>query len=202
MILKNYYWYFTSVLSKEVCDKIIQSGLASKIEKGTVGDPKDSYKVLRKSRDSDVSWLNEKWIYNYLQPYVETANKNANWNFQWDFSEACQFTIYKKNQHYGWHSDMKVDPYPPDFWNVNTRNKIRKLSMTVSLSDEKDYVGGDLEFDFRNEKEKSKNIRVCSEIKTKGSIVVFPSFLWHRVKPVTKGTRYSLVMWSVGDPFK
>ena len=42
----------------------------------------------------------------------------------------------------------------------------------------------------------------CKEIFPKGSIVVFPSFLWHRVKPVTKGTRYSLVLWHLGYPFK
>jgi PKHD-type hydroxylase len=74
--------------------------------------------------------------------------------------------------------------------------------MTVSLTDKEDYVGGDLEFDFRNSKDKSKTIKVCKEIYPRGSIVVFPSFVWHRVKPVTKGTRYSLVMWSIGAPFK
>ena len=47
-----------------------------------------------------------------------------------------------------------------------------------------------------------KSVRKCAEIKQKGSVVVFPSHLWHRVKPVTKGTRYSLVMWNLGYPFK
>jgi len=201
MILKNYYWYFTSVLSKEVCDKIIEAGLNKPKEKGIVGVKKENYKVSKKTRDSDVSWLNDKWIYNYLQPFIETPNKNAGWNYDWDYSETCQFTIYGKNQHYDWHSDMKPEPYSSDYENINMRNKIRKLSMTVSLTDKKDYVGGDLEFDFRDTKDKS-TIRTCTEVQPRGSIVVFPSFVWHRVKPVTKGTRYSLVMWSLGYPFK
>ena len=46
------------------------------------------------------------------------------------------------------------------------------------------------------------NIRTCTEIKSQGSLVVFPSFVKHRVKPVTKGTRYSLVIWNLGQPYK
>ena len=84
--------------------------------------------------------------------------------------------------------------------NPNKHNKNRKLSVTVSLSDASDYQGGDLEFDCGNIKK--KRIMKCKEIKQKGSIVVFPSFVWHRVRPVKKGTRYSLVMWNLGHPFK
>ena len=87
--------------------------------------------------------------------------------------------------------------------NKNTLGKIRKLSATVSLSDSKEYSGGDLEFDFRNiNPDKGHNRKICKEIKPKGSIVVFPSHVWHRVTPVTKGTRYSLVIWNLGYPFR
>jgi PKHD-type hydroxylase len=51
-------------------------------------------------------------------------------------------------------------------------------------------------------RDEAKHLRKVTEILPKGSIVVFPSFLWHRVKPVTKGTRYSLVLWHLGYPFK
>ena len=73
--------------------------------------------------------------------------------------------------------------------------------MTVSLTDPEEYEGGDLEFDFRNEDEASQP-RVCEEIRKKGSVIVFPSFVWHRVKPVTKGIRHSLVCWNLGYPFR
>ena len=77
------------------------------------------------------------------------ANANAGWNFDWDWSESCQFTEYKKDHFYDWHCDSFEEPYNrPD--NENTHGKVRKLSMTVSLTDPDEYEGGDLEFDFRN----------------------------------------------------
>ena len=73
----------------------------------------------------------------------------------------------------------------------------------VSLSNSDDYEGGELEFDFRNLDPNQKQVIVpCKEIMERGSIVVFPSHLWHRVQPVTKGIRYSLVLWNLGHPFK
>jgi PKHD-type hydroxylase len=51
-------------------------------------------------------------------------------------------------------------------------------------------------------REEAKHLKQAKETLSKGSIIVFPSFVWHRVKPVTKGTRYSLVMWNLGYPFK
>ena len=71
------------------------------------------------------------------------------------------------------------------------------------MSDPKDYKGGELEIDCRNlDPDKKQNVCSLQQIKSKGSLVVFPSFVWHRVKPVTKGSRYSLVIWSLGWPFK
>ena len=84
--------------------------------------------------------------------------------------------------------------------------RIRKLSMTCQLTDGSEYKGGELEFDFRNYdphmRDESKHRIQCKEILPKGSIIVFPSFVWHRVKPVTSGTRYSLVVWHLGKPFR
>jgi PKHD-type hydroxylase len=144
--------------------------------------------------------LNDRWIYKEVQPYIHQANNSAGWNFDWNFSESCQFTKYKLNQFYDWHCDSWEQPYNnPD--NPNTHGKIRKLSVTCSLSDPKDYKGGELEFQFRNVDDPTPT-RPCLEILPRGSIVVFPSFVWHRVKPVTEGTRYSLVIWNLGYPFK
>jgi len=166
---------------------------ANKLEKEELDD-------LRKKRNSNIAWLNDRWIYKEVQPYVHQANSNAGWNFNWDFSESCQFTKYKLNQFYDWHCDSWEQPYNnPD--NPNTHGKIRKLSVTCSLSDPKDYKGGELEFQFRNQDDPTLT-RECLEILPRGSIVVFPSFVWHRVKPVTEGTRYSLVIWNLGYPFR
>jgi PKHD-type hydroxylase len=212
MNLNNYYWYFEKALSPKTCDKIIKLGNKHKAKLAITGnlgrtrninkDPLNKKEIidLKKKRDSNVSWLNDRWLYDEIHPYIHEANKNAGWNFEWNFSEACQFTQYKLNQHYGWHCDSWVDPYnQPD--NLDFHNKVRKLSVTCSLSDPKDYKGGELEFQFRNQDDPTAT-RKCVEILPRGSIVVFPSFVWHRVKPVTKGTRYSLVLWNLGYPFK
>ncbi len=210
MNLANHYWYFQSALPPRICDEIIEYGLGQQEQVALTGaqgnvDGKDlcekDIKELHKKRKSNVAWMNDRWIYKEIQPYIQMANKGAGWNFDWNFSESCQFTKYKLNQFYDWHCDSNELPYDrPD--EPDKHGKIRKLSTTVSLVDGSEYEGGDFEFDFRNNDDGSNIPRVCEEIKPKGSIVVFPSFVWHRVKPVTSGTRYSLVIWNLGWPFK
>ena len=207
MNLKHYYWYFKSALPPKLCDDIIRYALSkneSMARTGGFDDQKplsqDQISNLQRKRKSDIVWLDETWIYKELQPYIKIANQNAGWNFEWDWSEPCQFTEYKKGQFYDWHCDSFEVPYDePE--NPNRHGKLRKLSMTVSLTDPEEYEGGDVEFDFRNTDEGSQP-RICEEIRQKGSVIVFPSFVWHRVTPVTKGTRHSLVCWNIGYPFK
>lgn len=205
MNLKHHYYYFPSVLSNKFCDDVIELGLSTKDKIATIGSidtvkNKKDLNDLKKIRNSNIAWLNDNWIYKELHPFLAEANEKAEWNFQYDWSETCQFTKYKVNQFYDWHCDSLLEPYKSH--DVNFNNKIRKLSISVSLSDKKDYKGGELEFDFRNSQNGKPNTKKCTEILPRGSIVVFPSFIYHRVKPVKKGTRYSLVMWTVGYPFK
>jgi PKHD-type hydroxylase len=208
MNLQNYYYYFKSALTPRFCDELIKYGKSKSDSLALTGSAqnkkldKKAIKDLKKKRDSNIVWLDERWIYKEIQPYVHRANQEAGWNFQWDFSEPCQFTKYKKGQYYGWHCDSWDQPYQRQQGDP-THGKTRKLSVTVTLSDPKDYKGGELEFDFKNrDPDKKPNIKKCTEILPRGSIIVFPSHVWHRVKPVTKGTRYSLVMWNLGYPFK
>ena len=211
MNLANYYWYFKSVIPERICDDIVKYGHQMQEQMavtGGYGDQKlnqKQLKDLKKKRDSNIVWMNDRWVYKEIQPYVHQANASAGWNFNWDFSESCQFTKYKKGQYYDWHCDSWEKPYhKPN--NFNQNNKIRKLSMTCQLTDGSEYEGGELEFDFRNYDPHTRNeilhVRKAKEILPKGSIIVFPSFVWHRVKPVTAGTRYSLVVWHLGKPFK
>jgi len=206
MILSNYYWYFKSALTPKFCDDVIAYANSKEEVMARTGDygnkklNKQEVKDLKKKRNSDLVWLDDVWIYKELHPYLRIANRNAGWNFEWDYSESCQFTKYKLNQYYDWHCDSHNKPYEEE---GPEQGKIRKLSMTCQLTDGSEYKGGELEFDFRNkDPNKKPNIRKCTEILPKGSIVVFPSFVWHRVKPVTSGTRYSLVVWNLGRPFK
>jgi len=173
-------------------------------------------------RDSNVSWLNEKWLYEAIWPYVHEANSRAGWNFEWDHTEDLQFTKYGVNQFYGWHADAAPFPYekfdpevheykldkdgvPKPALAHHTEiplmvGKTRKLSVTVSLNDPNEYDGGNLKFDFGPHQ--PDRYHTCEEIRPRGSIIIFPSHIHHQVTPVTRGTRYSLVAWNLGRPFK
>ena len=181
-------------------------------------------------RDSKVVFLGNQQLFDLVWPYVHEANKSANWNFDWDFTEDFQFTKYNVGQFYGWHTDSSSVPFQrfdPDLHPIRRNSdgtprlspdgslvpeehfrtpndklvgKIRKLSMTISLNDHKEYAGGNLRFDLGPHR--SDRYHTCHEIRPKGSIVVFPSHIQHQVTPVTRGTRYSLVSWHLGPPFK
>ena len=225
MNLTNYYYQFPAVLTPKFVDDILAYGKAHTPEMAiTGGASKDDEKNLdkkgnlkksvvkdvQKKRKSDIVWMNDLWIYKEIHPYIHEANQRAGWNFEWDWSESCQFTKYGVGQYYGWHCDSWDKPYsrPPlaDGTRPIDHGKIRKLSVTISLSHPDEYVGGNLEFDFRNQVDWDRNkkaaIHSCEGIRPRGAIIVFPCFVWHRVSPVTKGTRYSLVIWNLGYPFR
>ena len=208
MNLKNIYYQFNSALTERFCDDVIKYGESLEKMTAITGSQgvnrnlkknpltKKEIKDLKKKRDSQIVWLKEEWIYKEIRPFIEEANEKAGWNYAWDFSEDIQFTRYEKNQYYGWHTDSWEEPYKDD--NPRTNGKIRKLSVTCNLSSNDDYSGGQLE--FANTRE-GKTFKMCAP-SSKGGITVFPSFMWHRVTPVTKGTRFSLVVWNLGYPFK
>jgi len=209
MMLDNYYWWFKAVLPEKLCDDIVEFGKSQGFERAWTGGDKtkkdENVYFQNKKRQSKIAWLMENWIYKEINPYIHQANEMAGWNFEWSHNEKCQFTRYDKGDFYGWHSDSYSKGYEKHQRGDILEGKIRKLSMTVSLSHPDEYEGGDLEFDFRNSKDyefTNKDFTVCEEIRAKGSIIIFPSFVWHRVKPVTQGTRHSLVNWSCGQPWR
>jgi len=206
--LKDVYYAYPSGVTKKICKEIISQGLIQNNQKGTIGGIKEvpknkkTQKKLNKIRNSNVSWFNYFWIYKELRPFIWASNQAAGWKYSYDNVEHFQFTIYdsKEKQHYDWHSDSSCkDLNREGLFN----NKCRKLSTVVFLNDPSEYEGGDLEFQtYKPSHEKGKKIMDTKEIKKQGTIITFPSFDIHRVTPVTKGIRNSLVMWNNGDAFK
>jgi len=178
----------------------------------TVQETKDQKTYVR---DSTTCFLNEQWVYDIIQPLVSQANTNAGWDYDYDYFESVQFTKYDPGQFYGWHHDggsckhsaykFKHDYTPSDgFQHTNNQkmaNKVRKLSFTLNLVDGDEYAGGDLKFDYGPHSD-GERFNTCTEIRPQGSAIVFPSYMYHQVTPVTKGTRYSLVNWIIGNPFR
>jgi len=206
MNLIDHTWIFNGAIPKRICDLIIKEGNQKNLTIGETGysiKRKNSpqvkkKKIYKKIRNSDICFFDETpWINRIIDPWIKEANKNAGWQFQIEKSEAFQFTKYGLNQHYHWHQDSFANPYPEDH---KYPGLTRKLSTSIILSDKKDFKGGDLLFAYQTGFNKVHKLHMNNlEV---GSIVVFPSFLWHKVTPVTRGKRYSLVGWYLGDKFR
>ena len=187
------YWCWDKEITHEVCQNLINLGEEKWNQAQTFGSENVNIKSdLKKVRKSDVVWLEDQWVYELIWPYMMSANEQAGWNYEISAAESCQLTRYMKEGFYIWHRDgigshREVNNEPN---NKFLHNNTRKLSMSIILND--DFEGGDLEFHAeKNQPELPK-----------GSVIIFPSFIEHRVAPLTKGTRYSLVVWFVGPPFK
>jgi PKHD-type hydroxylase len=192
MILKNSYWVFDSVISEDICKKIIKLGKKqTNKKKAEVGTKQ---RVNNKIRDCSVSFFSDKWVYDILNPYLKSANNSAEWNFDINFCEPLQYCGYKKSEYYKWHQDTYF---------TKNHEDIRKLSLSLALNDNSEYEGGKFQFDLRDHDTGIKrNILHAKELNKRGTIIVFPSFLTHRITPVTKGVRYSLVGWFKGPKFR
>ena len=135
-------------------------------------------------RVTDANW----WVKN-LAPVVVEALTEVNrtyWGF--DVTGQVEATVlrYREGDHYNtWHSDVGVGACSN-----------RKISFSIQLSEPESYVGGDLVFDTSREKDHREVLR------GQGRMVVFPSFLSHKVIPVSSGVRYCIVGWLKGPPFR
>ena len=198
MQLENNYYYFKQAISKENCKKILSIGRSKPLNSATILSDKNKKIINKDKRDCKVIWINESWIYDLLNPFINEANKAAGWNFDFDWNQDMQYAKYDKGHYFGWHTDQSPKPFISE--NKNLNNKTRKISLTLQLTDPSEYNGGDFEFKwFSGGKEL---IETTNDLKGMGTFILFPSYIWHQVTPITKGTRESLVNWSVGYPFK
>ena len=204
-ISKYQFGVYKGAIPPRICDLIIKHGL---IEKGNIGTTfstaqntlknPDKLKELYSKRDSNISWLSQVWIYKNIVPYVKQAMDRFEWNYEINRAESCQFTTYYPGQFYDWHQDSFVDRKIIDQYKGNNR----KISASVILNDPSEYEGGDLQFHMRNNDSPEKLNVEKVPFKDQGTVSVFPSFVYHRVLPVTKGVRYSLVMWLQGPDWR
>ena len=196
MILKHNYYYFKKAIPLRTCKKILKAGREKLIKEAT------TFAGINKTkRDCKVTWIEDKWIYDIINPFIHAANQQAGWNFQWDWNECSQFTIYEKGHYYGWHTDQGPNAIKHKSKNLN--GKTRKLSLTLQLTDKTKYEGGDFQFKWiQDDKEGLLNTITVDDAKDIGTIIIFPSFIHHQVLPITKGKRESLVDWSIGNPFE
>tara|TARA_R110002020_G_scaffold208810_1_gene414650 strand:- start:11 stop:607 length:597 start_codon:yes stop_codon:yes gene_type:complete len=198
MFTLNEWYIFQEGFDKEACNKIISLG-GDGFDTAKVGERAYDNPGLNKDvRVSDVKWLKDsRWIIDLVTPYIEYANINSEWKFDVRGVSRLQLTRYEEGGFYDWHRDSFGDHTVALQYGDDPNKYVRKLSTTVLLND--DYEGGEFQLASYD---KTKCVISTPEFNKVGSCIVFPSFMQHRVAPVTKGTRYSLVGWFLGPPFK
>mgnify|MGYP003144605911 CR=1 FL=1 len=177
----------TPLFTPEQCRKIIQSGRSQTPQQAQVGMGKPGGGKDTKKRVTTISWIPFKemsHMYQDLNNFIQKANLN---HFGFDdikITEQAQFTEYPEGGFYDWHMDCdtSMQHEPP----------VRKISMTLLLNDPSEFEGGHLELIGPGK---------IVDLK-QGHAICFASFLNHRVQPVTKGVRQSLVVWFGGKPFR
>jgi len=175
------------LFTPEQCQKIIDAGRRQKPQQAQVGINKPGGGVDTKKRTTTISWLpfdEMRPMYEDLNNFIQKANRNHFGFEDIQITEQAQFTEYPEGGFYDWHIDTDI--------NMQHEPPVRKISMTLLLSPESEFEGGDLELMSEGKIAKIKQ----------GHAIFFASFVRHRVKPVIRGRRQSLVMWFGGTPFK
>ena len=178
--------FWDNAFSLDECEKIIEVGEKNPFNVATISNG-DSLVADISHRDTKVSWIypepESQFIFRRVTDIVLNLNSSY---FNFDLLgmiEGFQFTKYEApTGFYGVHSDRSPNTH------------IRKLSMSVQLSDPSTYEGGELILHAGGEPVEPE--------KDQGKMICFPSYILHEVKPVTKGTRYSLVAWFTGPAFR
>lgn len=183
----NSVWaYQTGILTPTQCQSVIELGLELPNFPAHLGQGKE---INRDIRQGHIGFFNPKDPnHEFIFSILATTGKAINdqfWAFDIKFMECVQFTCYDNlNDFYTSHMDMAYRAM-----------EVRKLSISVQLSDPDTYQGGNLEL-FKC------GMDFDAAPRQQGTIIVFPSYHVHRVTPVTSGARYSLVAWFAGPPFK
>lgn len=178
--------YCDNVFTQEECEKIVEEGKKRNLKSATLLSKENNSFSDESTRKSNVSWIvpsiEVAWIYQKVSGVVMNLNDRYFGFDLFGINEAFQFTEYTSdNGHYSKHVDRKYGYL------------VRKLSVSVQLTDPLTYSGGELLLYFDKNPTRTKI--------EQGSLIIFPSYTMHEVTPVTKGTRYSLVAWVTGKKF-
>lgn len=179
----TYYWW-EKAISKKQCELILEETNWDQSMTAAITTPiKTNGQVNEKIRKTKICWQDPKSPAGcILEAFIRLANQQAGWNYDLNGIESVQIGEYKNDGHYDWHEDHQ-------FFENGMQ---RKLSAVLLLNDPETFTGGSLEF---------LGVEDPPQLK-QGSLVVFPSFVKHRVTPVTENIRYSAVTWMNGPNFK
>ena len=192
----NFVLHRENFLTSEQCDELIQKFDKSKPQKSGVAGTYEGSELnenVRKVQEvrlkNDVVLSDGFKLTKHIIMACEMPNL-INFKFQLEKPYQLEDIVllrYENTDKYDWHLDIGKN-----------ETSVRKISAIIQLSDEQDYEGGDFEFSIANDEGDENYFGT----RKKGSLILFPAFLGHRVRPITKGVRYSIVTWILGDAFK
>jgi len=193
------FFIFPRVVNPYICDDIVKNCKQNILRKASVyNDDKKSPRDDPSLRKTSVHFIDDKdnKVNELVWNFLREANR-IQFHYDLKYFQAIQFTEYKNGGFYDWHQDQG---------NTNETKEVRKLSLSLILSNPDTFEGGELQF-YNGGKPmqdmgKITAEQVTNDIRSKGSVIVFDSKDWHRVTPVTEGVRYSIVCWTVGPNFK
>lgn len=173
-------------LTPEECEAVIALAAGAQMKDAGLVRQTTAHSIRR----ADIAWLDDipeaAWVMDRMIGLVAKANREGFGFDLTDFGESAQVARYdaEREGHFGWHSDIGAGTWAAK----------RKLTVVVQLSDPESYQGGGLEL--------QPDSNVAHAPGDRGTATVFPSFVLHRVTPVTAGTRWSLTLWAHGPAFR
>jgi PKHD-type hydroxylase len=192
------FFVFPRAVKPDVCDQIVTDCKQNILKKASILSANKKGRDDPEIRKTSVDFITDKdnKINELAWHFLREANK-IQFNYELTYFQPIQFAEYKDGGFYGYHQDASgIDP----------DNETRKLSLTLVLSDPNKFEGGELQFyNGGRPMEDMGEItgeQVINDIRSQGTVVVFDSRDYHRVTPVTKGVRHSIVCWTVGPNFK
>lgn len=184
-MVNEIWWKWDSAVDVDFCDYVIKAANWNNASLGTYSSDA-GYASDPCVRKTDVVFVDQLApVSSTLQNFILLANKRAGWNYDITGFQDTQLGRYVEEGHYDWHADTN---------GTDTDDGLqRKLTAVLLLNSPENFKGGDLEIDPKNPR---------TPIKDVGGLVVFPSFLVHRVTPVLSGVRYTAVCWAIGPTFR
>ena len=210
MNLYRYYWESLGIIIGPECRRIINSTETQ--EKTSISNDVgkvSNISVLKSSQLVSIGryYENITGHTDLIREKIDTSNLFGGWRYDYSFMEPFQYTEYLEGDYYNWHTDMTdvgirmKDSDINQGLPIDIKGKVRKLTAIISLSDSNVNHGGELELQVGHNLEKSPT-KIIDSLSSKGNMVVFPSYLWYRIKPLKGGSKSYLTTSVWGDPFK